>query len=218
MPDDTSLRHEVASLYRELGARGLNVGSSGNVSARCGGGMLITPTGIQGGNVTAEGLVRTTLDGDYDGAVRPSSEWQMHAEIYRATPAAMVIVHSHADYATALACLNLPLPGFHYDVAGFGGDDVRVAPYVTFGTPALADAAAAAIAGRTACLLANHGMICHGRDAAAALLTALRLEALARQYLIARAAGTPRLLTQAEMAAARERYRSYGQNSGMETA
>jgi L-fuculose-phosphate aldolase len=135
----------------------------------------------------------------------------MHAAIFRAAPEATVIVHTHSDYATALACLNLPLPGFHYDVAGFGGDDVRIAPYATFGTADLAQTAAAAIAGRTACLLANHGMICHGRDAAAALLAALRLEALCRQYLIARAAGTPRLLSHAEMAAARQRYRGYGQ-------
>ncbi len=202
------MREKIAALYRELGARGLNVGSSGNVSARTDAGMLITPTGIAGGTVTPEALVEIGLDGR--GAPGASSEWQMHAEIYRAAPAAMVIVHAHADHATALACLNLPLPAFHYDVVGFGGDDVRVAPYATFGTPDLAHAAAAAIAGRTACLLANHGMICHGRDADGALLTALRLEALARQYLIARAAGTPRLLDAAEVAAARERYRSYG--------
>ncbi|MCW3473749.1 class II aldolase/adducin family protein [Limobrevibacterium gyesilva] len=207
------MREAVAALYRELGARGLNVGNAGNASARHGAGMLITPTGIHGDTVTPEGVVEMTLEGDVAGPGHPSSEWQMHAEIYRADPEAMVIVHTHSDHATALACLNLPLPAFHYAVAGFGGDDVRIAPYVTFGTPELAHAAAAAIAGRTACLLANHGMICHGRDAAGALLTAVRLETLARQYLIARAAGTPRLLTPAEMAAAHERYRTYGQQT-----
>ena len=201
------MREALAALYRELGARGLNVGSSGNVSARTGRGMLITPTGIAGGTVTAESLVEMPLAG---GCSRASSEWAMHAAIYAAEPAAMVILHAHSDAATALACLNRPLPAFHYDVVGFGGAEVRVAPYATFGTPELAAAAAAAIAGRTACLLANHGMICHGRDGAAALLTALRLEALARQYLLACAAGTPRLLTAGEIAAAQARYRSYG--------
>ncbi len=204
------MRDAITALYREVGARGLNVGSSGNVSARAGTGMLITPTGIAGGTVTPECLVEIGLDGT--GGAGASSEWQMHAEIYRAAPHAMVILHTHSDHATALACLNLPLPAFHYDVVGFGGDDVRIAPYATFGTPELAHAAAAAIAGRTACLLANHGMICHGRDAQSALRTALRLEALARQYLLARAAGTPRLLNAAEIDAARDRYRSYGQD------
>jgi L-fuculose-phosphate aldolase len=204
-------RTALAELYRELGERGLNVGSAGNVSARCKGGMLITPSGISGETVTPKSLVQMDLLGNIKGQAAPSSEWQMHAEIYRRVPAAEVIVHTHSDYATALACLNLPLPGFHYSVAAFGGDDVRLAPYVTFGTPALALAAAEAISGRTACLLANHGMICHGPSMRAALLAALRLETLARQYMLARAAGEPRLLTADEMAAARERYRTYGQ-------
>ncbi len=211
MPASATIRAELAALYRALGTRGLNVGNSGNVSARFGRGMLITPTGIHDDTVTPDGLVEMALDGVHGGPVKPSSEWQMHAAIYAGAPEAMVIVHTHSDHATALACLNLPLPAFHYAVAAFGGEDVRIAPYVTFGTPALADLAARAIAGRTACLLANHGMICHGPDAPGALLAALRLETLARQYLIARAAGTPRLLTRAEMQAARERYRSYGQ-------
>jgi L-fuculose-phosphate aldolase len=204
---------DVATLYRDLGERGLNVGSSGNVSARRGMGMVITPTGIRGDDVRPDMLVHMTLDGEVEGGFAPSSEWEMHAAIYRECADAMVIVHTHSDYATALACLALPLPAFHYAVAEFGGDDVRCAPYVTFGTPELARLAAEGIEGRTACLLGNHGMICRGRDAPGALTTALRLETLCRQYLIARTAGTPRLLTRAEMAAAQERYRTYGQRT-----
>ena len=117
----------------------------------------------------------------------------------------------HADACTALACLNESLPPFHYMIVQFGGDDVRCAPYVTFGTPALADAAAAAIRGRNACLLANHGMIACGGSAADALARSILLETLCRQYLLARSAGAVRLLTAEEMRAAQERYRSYGQ-------
>ena len=89
----------------------------------------------------------------------------MHAAIYLAYPSAQCIVHTHSDACTALACLNEALPPFHYMVANFGGDDVRCAPYVTFGTPELARLAVAALAGRTACLLANHGMIVHAPTA-----------------------------------------------------
>ena len=102
-----------------------------------------------------------TLAGDVKGNAAPSSEWAMHAAIYLAYPAAQCVVHTHADACTALACLNEALPPFHYMVANFGGDDVRCAPYVTFGTPELARLAVAALTGRTACLLANHGMIVH---------------------------------------------------------
>ena len=207
----STARRDVAALYRELGLRGMNVGASGNVSARAKGGMIITPSGIAGDTVSPKLLVQMGLEGRSKSKLRPSSEWEMHAAIYRADPRAMVIVHTHSPYATALACLNLALPAFHYGVLEFGGAEVRIAPYLTFGTPQLAAAAAEAIQGRTAALLANHGMICHGPTARAALIGALRLEALAQQYLIARAAGTPRLLDADEIEAARIRYLNYGQ-------
>jgi L-fuculose-phosphate aldolase len=205
------LRQDVAWLYREVCAHGLVVGSSGNVSARAGAGMLITPTGVSGETVAPDDLVRMLLDGTWKGRIAPSSEWAMHAAIYHSTPAAMVIVHTHSDAVTALGVLGHKLPAYHYDIAQFGGDDVRLAPYALFGSGELAAHAIVALEGRTACLLAHHGMICHAPDAPAALRTAQRLETMARQYLLALSAGTPRLLGRAEMDAVRERYRTYGQ-------
>jgi L-fuculose-phosphate aldolase len=204
-------RRIVAELYQELGHRGLILGSSGNVSLRIRDGMVITPSGGSPLGVGAKDLAAMSLDGDAPGDVTPSSEWPMHAAIYRTAPEAECIIHTHADACTALACLHEPLPAFHYMVLQFGGSTVPCAPYVTFGTPALAALAADTIQGHGGCLLANHGMIVHGRDAGHALDRALLLEALCRQYLIARSAGTPRLLTEDEMAAARERFRTYGQ-------
>ena len=102
------------------------------------------------------------------------------------------------------------LPAFHYMIVQFGGPDVRCAPYVTFGTPALANRAAEAIRGRSACLLANHGMIVCAATAAQALSRAVLLETLCRQYLLALSAGTPRLLTEQEVLDAQERFKTYG--------
>ena len=206
----TQLQEQVAGVYRELTRLGINVGSAGNVSARTKTGMLITQSGASAETIAAGGVVAMTLDGAVEGPIAPSSEWHMHAAIYRANQRAGAIVHTHSDACTALACLREPLPAFHYMVLSFGGDDVRCAPYVTFGTPELAALAAEAIQGRTACLLANHGMIVHGPDLPAALRSAILLETLCRQYLLARSAGTPHLLTPAEMKAARERFKSYG--------
>lgn len=206
----TQLREQVSEAYRELARLGINAGSAGNVSARTKTGMIITRSGASAETIDADGVVAMSLDGVAEGAVAPSSEWHMHAAIYRASKRAGAIVHTHADACTALACLHEPLPAFHYMVLSFGGDNVRCAPYVTFGTPELAALAAEAIQGRTACLLANHGMIVHGPDLPAALRSAIMLETLCRQYLLARSAGTPRLLTPAEMKAARERFKSYG--------
>ena len=205
----------TAWLHGALGERGLIVGSSGNVSERTARGMIITPTGgtPSGGapdGVSAVGLSEITLDGLRLNGAAPSSEWEMHAGIYRAFPDAGVVVHAHADACTALACLNEELPPFHYMVVQFGGPNVRCAPYVTFGTPALAHAAVSALRGRSACLLANHGMILYGRNVQEALSRTLLLEQLCRQYLLARSAGQPRLLTNTDIDAAIERFRTYG--------
>jgi L-fuculose-phosphate aldolase len=207
-------RIAVAAAYRDLGRRGLIVGSSGNVSVRTRKGMVITPSGGDPNGADPSDMVATSLDGAVSGRGTPSSEWSMHAAIYKMKPDAACVVHAHADACTALACLNEPLPGFHYMVVRFGGTDVPCAPYVTFGTPALADLAAEALTARSACLLANHGMILHARGTAAAVADAELLEALCRQYLLARSAGTPRLLSSAEIAAARERFKTYGPTRG----
>ena len=216
------MREDVAWLYREAGARGLIVGSSGNVSARTADGMVITPSGGDPDTVAASDLASIGWDGemvgvtqgDLSASVTPSSEWAMHAAVYRVCPDAAFIVHAHADACTALACLGSELPAFHYMVVQFGGEDVRCAPYVTFGTPALADVAAEAIRGRTGCLLANHGMIVCAATAAQTLSRAVLLETLCRQYLLALAAGTPRLLTARQMRDAQERFQTYGARGG----
>jgi len=197
-------------LYTALGARGLIVGSSGNVSERNDRGMIITPSGGAPDAVNENGMAEMTLEGTRLNNATPSSEWEMHAAIYRAFPAAACIVHTHADACTALASLGQALPPFHYMVVQFGGSDVRCAPYVTFGTPELAAHAVTALKGRTACLLANHGMILYGRDAEQALSRMLMLEALCRQYLLALAAGKPRLLSAKEISAAKQRFKTYG--------
>ena len=138
----------------------------------------------------------------------------MHAAVYATCPEAAFIVHTHADACTALSCLGSGLPAFHYMVVQFGGEDVRCAPYVTFGTRELADHAAEAIQGRSACLLANHGMIVCAGSAAQALSRSVLLETLCRQYLLALSAGSPRLLTDQEMRDAQERFKTYGPRSG----
>jgi L-fuculose-phosphate aldolase len=204
------MREQVAWLYGAAAARGLITGSSGNVSARTPEGMVITPSGGDPSSVTAADLAAVTMDGVALDAATPSSEWAMHAAVYRECPEAGFVVHTHADACTALACLGSGLPAFHYMVLQFGGSDVRCAPYVTFGTPALARLAGEAIRGRSACLLANHGMIVSGKTADGALAAAVLLETLCRQYLLAMSAGTPVLLNEQQMLDARERFKTYG--------
>jgi len=203
------MHEQVANLYHELGRLGMCSASSGNVSLRYKPGMLITASGVSAEQTSPATIATMTLDGTAIAGPRPSSEWYLHAAIHQHFPAAQCVVHTHSDAATALACLNEGLPEFHYMLAGFGGA-IRCAPYETFGTQALADVTVVALKGRSACLLANHGMVVFGRDTQHALSQVVLLETLCRQYLLARSAGTVRLLSTAEMRAARDRFKDYG--------
>jgi L-fuculose-phosphate aldolase len=209
MSDDME-RQAMLDIVRRLEDKGFNHGSSGNVSLRTGEGALITPTGAHTGNLTPQRLVLLDADGAPVGEGVPSSEWHMHIAILRVYPAANAVIHTHADACVALACLRRPLPAFHYMVAAFGGADVRCARYATFGTAELADSAVEALQDRTACLLANHGMIAVGRTLEAAFQNTVKLETLARQYLMAIQGGEPALLPDNEMARVGARYGSYG--------
>src|SRR5271168_1160302 len=122
-----------------MNACGLNRGKSGNVSARCGGGFLITPSGMAYSATRPQDIVAMTLDGKARGALRPSSEWPFHRAIYAKRPEVGAVVHTHASFATTLACLGRDIPAFHYMIAVAGGNTIRCAPYATFGTQQLAD-------------------------------------------------------------------------------
>ena len=152
-----------------------------------------------------------TLEGEARGTRLPSSEWRFHRDIYRARRDVNAVVHTHAPFATTLACLHRGIPAFHYMVAVAGGRDIRCAPYATFGTQELSDHAVAGLAGRDACLLANHGMIAVGASLARALALAVEVETLAEMYWRALQIGEPRLLPDAEMDVVLEKFRTYGQ-------
>jgi L-fuculose-phosphate aldolase len=185
----------LVAAYRQLVAMGLMDQASGNVSCRTDGGMLISCSGATAENLTPARVVKVLEDGSWDGAAKPSSEWRMHQAIYQNHASTQAVVHTHSDHCVAMACNNLPLPGFHYMVGTFGGQDVPCVPYSTFGTEELAQDAAQALHDRAACLLGNHGMICHGASLAEAMGHAERLEILCRHYLLAKQLGEPDLLT-----------------------
>jgi L-fuculose-phosphate aldolase len=207
---ESEQRDKLADIYRRLVNAGMNSGTAGNVSCRFDDGLLISPTGATGDSIGADAVVSLTLDGKTRSPGAPSSEWRMHAEIYRRHPSAGAVIHTHADACTALSSLRRPIPAFHYQIAYFGGNEVPCASYATFGSRELALGAAEAMTRHTACLLANHGMICHATTLERALTTAMRLETVARQYWMALQGGEPVLLTEDEMAQVHARYGTYG--------
>jgi len=209
--DELALRKKIIATAIEMNARGLNRGKSGNVSARFDAGFLVTPTGMAYESTQPVDIVAMTKDGTALGPRLPSSEWRFHRDIYAARREVGAIVHAHSPFATSIACLGRDIPPFHYMIAVAGGKDIRCAAYATFGTQQLSDHALCALAGRKACLLANHGMIAVGASLTAALALAVEVEALAEQYWRALQIGPPNLLSDAEMETVLEKFRTYGQ-------
>lgn len=210
--NEMDLRETMLDVVAKLEDKGFNHGSSGNVSCRIDDDMLVTPTGGNSGNMTPDRLVRLDRNGDTIGDGIPSSEWHMHQAILHAYPHVQAVIHTHADSCVALSCLAKPIPAFHYMIASFGGNDVPCAPYATFGTKALADGAVAALRDRKACLLANHGMIVAATSLQHAFDLTVKLETLARQYILARQAGEPAILPDDEIERVLERYKGYGRS------
>lgn len=206
--DEADLRHQVVESARALNASGINQGTSGNVSARIDGGLLITPTSLPYEQMQAADLVALDLQGQplHDGQRRPSSEWRLHADILRQRPEAQAVVHCHSTSATALACHGRGIPAFHYMVAVAGGTDVRCAPYALFGTQAFSDLALEALTGRRAALLAQHGQVTLAASLQQALRLAIEVETLARMYLQALQLGEPRVLDAAQMVAVQQQF------------
>jgi len=191
-------RADLVAFARRMAGDGLALGTSGNLSVRRQDTIAITPSGVPYERMSpAEVCLVRMADGTSLPGLRPSTETPMHLAVYRATGAG-AIVHTHSPFVVALSTVLDELPAVHYAMADLGGI-VRVAPYTRFGTPQLAASAVAALAGRNAVILRNHGALACGPDLARAYDRALTLEWLARVYWYARLAGAPQTLSEAAL-------------------
>jgi len=199
-PELDEQRGAIAAACRRLAADGLVIGTAGNVSTRVDDLVAITATGAAFETMTAEQVSVVDLTGRVVlGELAPTSELELHLGVYRDFAAGSV-VHTHAPMATAVGCVVDVLPCVHYQMLLLGGE-VRVAPYATFGTPELAANVHAALQGRTAALMANHGAVTYGGDLGKAVELALLLEWACTVYWGAAAIGTPRALDSEAQAA-----------------
>lgn len=210
---ESRIRQDIVDTCRALDAGGLNRGASGNVSARDGARMLITPSAVAYSDLAPDMIAVMPLAGDeaaWTGPVKPSSEWRFHRDLLRARPEIGAVVHTHAAFSTILAIARKPIPPIHYMMAAFGGTDIPVAEYACYGTAALSDAILRVMGDRNGCLMANHGMLTVGPDLTRATWLAFELEALAHQYVHLLQIGGGHLLSDADIAEAAAGFASYG--------
>ncbi|GHG70984.1 class II aldolase/adducin family protein [Streptomyces griseocarneus] len=203
---------EVVATARRTTAEGLVVGTSGNVSARVGDVVLVTPSGVPYDRLGPADITGVDLSGrQVIGELTPTSELPMHLAVYRATDAA-AIVHTHAVHATAVSTLVTEVPLIHYMAAALGGP-VRVAPYARYGSDELAAHVLRALDGRSGCLLRNHGTLTHGATLEQAYDRTAQLEWMCRVWLTAATVPghTPALLTPGQLDETAAALRGYGQ-------
>jgi L-fuculose-phosphate aldolase len=208
-PQIESARAAVASAARRLAAERLVLGTSGNVSLRAGDSVAVSPTGAKLAALDPAQVAVVDLDGNQtDGALAPTSELGLHLGIH-AERGDGAVIHTHAPFATALSCVIDELPAVHYEMLRFGGS-VRVAPYATFGSEELAANVHAALDGRTAALMANHGSVVAAAGMDAGVELALLLEWACEVYWRAASLGTPRALDEDDLRAVVEQVTALG--------
>jgi L-fuculose-phosphate aldolase len=204
-------REAIVTTCQELSRTGLVAGTAGNVSVREGDLVAVTPSGVRYAGLTPELVGVHRLDGTaVEAPLAPASELPLHLAIYTARPEVGAVVHTHSPAATALSALVDEVPAVHYDTALFGGP-VLVAPYAAYGTDELARNVVHALRDRTACLMGNHGAVTVGPDLMTAHDKSVYLEWLCDVYLRASSAGSPRLLSPAQIAAVAVKLAGYGQ-------
>ena len=216
MTSESDARLDIIDACLELNSSGMNQGMSGNISVRHGDRMLISPSAVPYWRMTEEMVASMDLagemTGDWEGPLKPSTEWRIHWQLMQRRPEVGAVVHAHPAHCTSLAILRMPIPACHYMIAAFGGTDVRCAGYATFGSPELASMAVEALEGRTACLLANHGMVAVGSNLEQAMWRVVELETIARQYHLSLLAGKPVILSDEEVSLTIEKLADYGQD------
>jgi L-fuculose-phosphate aldolase len=213
-PAELALRQQIITTCRELERRGLNQGTSGNVSVRLSAdpadGFLLTPTALSYDVMEPADIVHLSLDGKPTGRRAPSSEWRFHLDIMRRRPDATAIIHTHSRHATTLACLRKEIPAFHYLIALFGGNNIRCSGYALYGTQDLSELVLKALEGRQAALMGSHGLIVLGPSLEKALSLTQEAETLAAMYLLALQVGEPAILSTSDIESVKLRLATYG--------
>lgn len=207
-------RNQVVEYCLKMSEKRLSPGTSGNISVRNPENKLIalSPSGMDYYIMKPEDVVILNPDGSIaDGIRKPSSEWRLHTDFYRAKPDMFAIVHTHSIYCTVLACLGMPLKAVHYAICDSGVCEIPVAPYRTFGTQELSDSVIESIGSSRGGLLQNHGMVACGININRAFSLAENMEFCAEIQWRCLAVGQPNILDQAQMSEAFEQFKTYGQ-------
>jgi L-fuculose-phosphate aldolase len=212
---ESQLRADIVEVGRRMYARGYTASNDGNISARLDDRrLLMTPKSVCKGFMTPEMLCITDLDGvKLAGERDPSSEMQMHLEVYRQRPDVRAVVHAHPPTATGFAVAGIPLDRAVLAEVVTTLGSVPIADYATPSTRELPEAVRKYVKAHDGMLLANHGALTLGADVFAAYYKMETIEHFANISLVARLLGGERLLSREEVFRLQGLRGSYGISS-----
>jgi len=198
---EAQLRADIVEVGRRLYARGYTASNDGNISVRLDAGrLLMTPKSVCKGFMSPEMMCITDLDGKKLAGERdPSSEMQMHLEVYRQRPDAKAVVHAHPPIATGFAVAGIPLDRAVLAEVVTTLGSVPIAEYATPSTKELPEAVRKYVKAHDGMLLANHGALTLGADLFAAYYKMETIEHFAKISLVARMLGGENLLSRKEV-------------------
>ena len=209
-------RNQIIEYSLKLNSTNLSPLRSGNISLRGKEddkeGYLITPSGKKYETLKPDDIIFMGLNEDAENissAIKPSSEWRFHRDIYVNKNDAQAIVHAHSPHATAVSSHRKPIPPFHYMIALAGGEDIKCAEYATFGTEELSNNVIKALEKRSACLMSNHGQVAFGKNLEDAFELAQEIENICHQYTITLKLGKPKILSYEEMKKVLDKAKNY---------
>ena len=201
MTAEAQLRADIVEVGRRLYARGYTASNDGNISVRLDGGrLLMTPTSVCKGFMAVDMMCITDLDGrKLAGDRDPSSEMQMHLEVYRQRPDVQAVVHAHPPLATGFAVAGIPLDRAVLAEVVTTLGSVPIAEYATPSTRELPEAVRQYVQAHDGMLLANHGALTMGKDLFSAYYKMETIEHFAKISLVARLLGGERILSREEV-------------------
>ena len=174
---------ESIDVSNEVYDKGLVSGKSGNISARFGNVVAITPTLKSLSQLEEEDIVLVDMDGNVLTKGKPSSEVNMHLEIYKKRSDVNAIVHTHSPYATGFTFSDKKLKRLE----GFGPIKNPYLSYIEYekpGSDELAKGASEGLGDEDVLILKNHGVICVGDSLKEAMLLAVFVEETAKTQFI----------------------------------
>lgn len=193
------MKQDVLEYARRSYKQELFAGTSGNLSiySKDDNLMVITPSSIPYETMSIEDIMVIDLDGNIiEGKNRPSSEWRMHATVYKNKPEVGAVIHTHSPYATSFAVSKETIPVVLIEMVPFLGGDIHVAGFGMPGTDAVGINAVAALEERNACLLESHGVLAVGPNLPRAHTCAIYTEDVAKIYHFAKCHGNANVISQ----------------------